>query len=235
MLPFSVPFYGIDLDEPPDGELFLNRPDYEQTYHGVELQAVKRLSNRWMGRVSFSWMDWTQDVPPSSILNPNNDWNVGQPNSDGGIAVGYGRETIWMNARWQFNVSGLWQGPWGINVAGNFFGREGNPAGYYLRADLDDVASSRFENVIGELDDYRLDDVYELDIRLEKVFKIGQVDITPSLDVFNVLNDAAVLQRANRVGTYDFADAEFTPSSTFNRIEEVQNARIMKLGIRVAF
>jgi hypothetical protein len=234
-LPFSVPFYGLTLDEPTTGELFLNRPDYDQTYHGLEFQAIKRLSNRWMARAGVTWMDWTQDVGPDSLIDPNNRWALGAQNDDGGIAVGYGRDTIWMNSRWTFNVSGLWQGPWGINAAANFFGREGNPTGYYMRARTGDVNGTRPSNAIGHLDDYRLDDIFELDLRFEKAFKVGQVDITPSVDIFNVLNDNAVLQRENFAGDFNFNTGAVSRFSGFNEIVEVQNPRIVRLGLRVAF
>jgi hypothetical protein len=234
-LPFSVPYYGLTLEDEPTGQLFLNRPDYSQTYHGLEFQAIKRLSDRWMLRGSLTWMDWTQDVGPDSLIDPNNLWDLGGQNDDGGIAVGYGRDTIWMNSRWQFNVSGLWQGPWGINVAGNFFGREGNPASYYLRARTGDVAGTRPQNIVGHLDDFRLEDVYELDVRFEKAFKIGAVDITPSVDVFNVLNENAIIQRENFLGDVNLNTGAFSQYRFFNDILEVQNPRIVRLGVRVGF
>jgi hypothetical protein len=188
-----------------------------------------------MARAGFNWMDWTQDVGPDSLIDPNNRWALGGQNDDGGIATGYGRGTIAMNSRWSFNVSGLWQGPWGINMAGNFFGREGNPASYNIRARTGDVNGTRPTNVIGHVDDFRLDDVFELDIRLEKVFKLGAVDITPSVDIFNVLNDDAILQRESFAGDYNFNTQAFSRYSFFNDILEVQNPRIVRLGLRVAF
>ena len=41
-----------------------NRPDYKQTYNGIELMATKRLSNRWMMRANVSWNDWKEDSGP---------------------------------------------------------------------------------------------------------------------------------------------------------------------------
>jgi hypothetical protein len=38
-------------------ERLLNRPGYSTTYNGVEFTMSKRLSNRWMSRVAFSWND----------------------------------------------------------------------------------------------------------------------------------------------------------------------------------
>jgi hypothetical protein len=244
-LPYSVPFYGLTLDEQPSGDLYLNRPGWTQKFWGAELQFNKRLSHGWMMRGSFAWQDWKQYVTSASLLNPNNDWFLGAPNTDGGLAVGYGRNTIWFNARWQFNLTGLYQAPLGINLGANFFGKEGNPASYYVRTRIRSgnaagvLASFDNRNTIGNLDDFRLDNIYDLDLRLERPFQIGAVSITPSIDVFNVTNNAAVLQRDNRVGTYTTENksnpSNFQANTLFNRIIETQSPRILRLGLRVSF
>lgn len=237
-LSFSEPYYFLNLPEDPSGDLYRNRPGSTQTFHGVELQVVKRLSNRWSARVGFAWQDWTQDTSEEAIaLNPNNEWLLGAPNDDGGIAVGYGRETIWFNADWQFNISGLYQAPWGINVAANFFGRQGNPTGYYVRTNNDGQYAARHRPSIGHLDDFRLDDIYELDMRIEKAFHLGPLELTPSVDVFNVLNDNAVIQRDPRVGDVRLRSTGvvFTENSSFNQILETQSPRIVRLGLRLTF
>lgn len=237
-LSFSEPYYFLNLPEDPSGDLYHNRPNSTQTFHGVEAQVVKRLSNRWSMRVGFAWQDWTQETSEEAILlNPNNEWLLGAPNDDGGIAVGYGRETIWFNADWQFNISGLYQAPLGINVAANFFGRQGNPTGYYVRTNIDGQYAARHRPTIGHLDDFRLDDIYELDMRIEKAFHFGPVELTPSVDVFNVFNDNAVIQRDPRVGDVRLRSGVvvLTENSSFNQILETQSPRIVRLGIRLSF
>ena len=244
-LPYNVPFYGLTLDEPPTGDTYMNRPGETQKFWGLEMQFNKRLSHGWMMRGSFAWQDWRQYVPQQALLNPNNDWFLGQPNTNGGIAVGYGVSTIWFNSRWQFNLSGLYQAPLGINVAGNFFGKEGNPASYYVRAryrsgnDAGVLASFDNRNTIGSVDDYRLDNIYDFDLRFERPFQIGAVLVTPSIDIFNLFNGAAVLQRDNEVGRYTTENgssgASFAPNPFFNQIVETQSPRVARVGIRVSF
>lgn len=239
-LPFREPFYRLTLTTPPTGQEFLNRPGATQTYQGVEFSAVKRLSNRWMLRGSFGWNDWTQNIPPEAILNPNNDWLLGGQNTNGGLVVGYsGKTTTFVNARWQFNMTGLYQFPLGINLGANFFGREGYPQAYYIRAcsRCADIDSSRYRNLIGNIDSFRLDNVYDLDLRLEKTFTIGGVSLSATAECFNVSNNNTVLQRFSRVGTFDSRPGRntFTQDSAFNTIIETQSPRILRLGGRVSF
>lgn len=235
-LSFNEPFYFLTLDDAPTGDLFLNRPGATQTYHGVELSAVKRLSNRWLLRASVGWNDWTQDIPEEALLDPNNRWNLAGQNEDGGTVVGYsGKDTLWISARWQFNVTGLYQFPLGINFSANFFGREGYPQSYYVRSRQFDLDGARALNLIGDIDQFRLDDVYQLDLRLEKDFRIGPVTVTGTAEVFNVTNEGTVLQRASRVGDYNFNNGTFTQNSLFNEIIETQSPRILRVGARVSF
>jgi outer membrane receptor protein involved in Fe transport len=235
-LTFEEPFYRLNLPQAPTGDLFRNRPGASQTYHGVELTAVKRLTNRWMLRASAGWNDWTQDIPDEAILDPNNRWALGGQNDDGGTVVGYsGKDTVWVNSRWQFNVTALYQLPWDINVSANFFGREGFPQTYYIRSQQFDIDGSRTQNLVDKIDSYRLDDVYEIDVRLEKTFKLGPVDISPAVEVFNVTNEDTVLQRANRVGNYNFNTNAFVRNTLFNDIVETQSPRIVRVGARVSF
>lgn len=238
-LPFSEPFYGLTLENQPSGTLYLNRPGATQDFWGVEFSATKRLSNKWMMRGSFAWQNWRNYITPESILNPNNNWRLGAPNIDGGIAVGYGRGTIWFNASWQFNLTGLYQLPGGFAFAANFFGREGYPQSYYVRTRTNDdngngTLPSTQRPTIGTLDAYRLPNVYQLDLRLEKTFQLGGVTVVPMVDLFNATNSGAVLQRENLTGDYT-PDDGFVQNDSFNQIVETMSPRIMRLGIRVVF
>ena len=102
VLNFSEPYYGLNPDGCPApcvGFFGENRPDYTQTYSGVELQLVKRLSHGWMLRASFAYNDWQQHVGPGAIVDPNN--MAGGTNASGPVVEGN------INSKWQFNVSGM--------------------------------------------------------------------------------------------------------------------------------
>ena len=238
-LNFNEPFYTLTLDPLPVGKEFHNRPGADETYQGVELQAVKRLSHGWMLRGSFAYNDWRQHLSSSSILDPNN--LLGGTNADDGLVVvqgSSGKSDVYINSKWQFNVSGLYQLPWGVNFAANFFGRQGYALPYYVRIrGIDDPTdgTSRPHIQIGDVATHRLNNVYELDLRVEKTFPIGPAAVSAAIDCFNVMNDNTILQRDIQAGTYRASNNTFTPSATFNQIEEVQSPRIFRASIRVSF
>ncbi len=242
-LPFDVPFYSLTLEDEPAGVTISNRPGATQRYYGIDLSIVKRLSDKWMLRGNFGWNNFTQHLNAESIRNPNNFWstggsNCGSPPETSCPAVGFSsRDQVFLNGEWQFNVTGLYQAPWGINFGVNFFGRQGYPNPYYVRTRATDAAgiSHIYSILIDQVDTFRYENVYQLDFRLEKAFTIGGFTITPAAEIFNVTNNNAVLERYQRTGDYRASTGEFTQNAFFNDIVEVQSPRILRLGIAVAF
>ncbi len=245
---FDEPFYGSNLEEIPTGDLFYNREGARQRFNGIEFSAVKRLSNKWLLRGSFGWQSFKQHLTPQSITNPNNLWNLGGQNDNGGLATGFsskgGRNTsgVFVGANWQFNVTGLYQLPWDLSIGANFFGRQGYPQPYFVRTRTGDIQGNRPRILIDRVDTFRLDNLYQLDLRVEKGFKVGPVQLIGTAELFNVANSNTVLQRYARVGTWDPRDAdpdnpgaEFSQDGNFNRIQEAQSPRIVRLGFRVSF
>jgi len=237
VLNFREPAYGLTVRPPPVGVELSNRPGYRETYNGLEVQLFKRLSHGWMLRGSFAYNDWKRHVGSSAIVDPNN--LVGGTNDNGGSVAepaGTARAPVFINSSWQFNVSGLYQLPFGFQVGANFFGRQGFVLPYFVRVVTHDTRDSRPLLQIGRADDYRLGNVYELDLRLEKAFRIASsLTVTASLDCFNVLDRTTVLRRDLNVGTYDASRKVFTPRPLFNTITQTQNPRILRAGVRASF
>ena len=240
-LSFDEPFYSLTLPEEPVGVTINNRPEATQKYYGVDFSVVKRLSDHWMFRANFGWNNFTQHLKAGSIVDPNNLWggtNCGGIPQESCAATGFSsKSSVWINANWQFNVNALYQGPWGINLGANFFGRQGYPNAYYVRTRATDAAdvSHRYLTQIDQVDTFRYDNVYEFDLRLAKTFQFGQVAVTPAAELFNVANAGTVLQRGQRVGDYRASTGRFSQNDTFNQIFEIQSPRIVRLGINVNF
>ena len=185
-------------------------------------------------RASFGWNDWRQYLTAASIDNPNN--LLGGTNQNGGLAVPNDSSNPFYDAKWQFNVSGLYQFPFGINAGGELLCSPGlfEPL-LRPRACARDVTGGRYNIQIGQVDDFRLANVYQLDVRLEKGIQIGPVTVIGSLDLFNALNAAAITSRDNKVADYDNRNGNVTPNATFDQALVVQSPRILRFGARVSF
>jgi hypothetical protein len=234
------------------GRILTNRPGYTRNYGGVELSLVKRLSNKWMARAAFSWMNWTEDYGTGSVLNPThtdtnfNTAGVGccsGPQVSGGQYVprsgGSGKGDIFFGAKWQFNANALVQLPWSFELAGSLYGKQGFPRPIIIQTSAGGDGTVRVLAVgtskvpttgqdltaTGKIDDVRYPNLWDLDLRLAKNIKIGgSSQFQLVADVFNVLNNDVELNRIRR------AD-----SSAFNRLDEVLSPRVVRFGLRLQF
>jgi hypothetical protein len=175
---------------------------------------------------SVTLSDWKQYYK-GDFIDPQNieyfDGGVVAPGSGGSGLTG-----IFVNSRWMFKLSGLYQLPYGINVSGTFVAREG----YILRTD---VLATRpgigNASVYGSPDgggmfgDERLPNFWLLNFRLEKIFKTGERSyVALSVDGFNLTNSAHALKQQTRM-----------TAANFGEDMRILNPRVFRIGIRFNF
>jgi len=238
---FSVPVYVLKAGiSTPTFGVITNLPDYSQKYEGVELTATKRMSHHWMLRGNVSWNDWTQQVGPDAITDPTNlRTTIGCNNCDGstvvqGSGTGSGSKSgVYINSTWSYNLTGVVQLPWQFSLGASAIGREGYPVPYVSRVftGANTIGGEGYKQVlVAGVDDFRLPDVFNLDLRLAKDFRFNQVGLTLSVDAFNITDQRTVLQRTTRVN--DRLARSYTAA---NRVVEAQAPRVFRLGARLTF
>jgi hypothetical protein len=236
------------------GEFVTNRPDYSQDYYGAQLQLTKRLTNNWLMHGSFAYNDWKQiiDNKATACIDPTNQRlsqdpafsagfptpNVGPSCSEGQLynqSLGSGNFTnVWINSHWSFNVSGLYRFPLDFSLAANFYGRQGYVNPTFIQIDSGNGEGNRGV-LLGNPTDHRLNDVYELDLRLEKTIPLfAKAELTLAAELFNALNSNTVLQRESDA-TPQCDNAGKNCTGAAGTILEIQNARAVRLGARISF
>ncbi|MCG8460686.1 MAG: hypothetical protein MI919_30760, partial [Holophagales bacterium] len=162
----------------------------------------------------------------SSSSGGNSDSGLGGADDDGGAVLqpgaGPGR---YVHGRWSFDVLANWQvapqRSWGFDLALHVHGREGYPVPYHVPV----VAGDRIRQVqAGDSDDFRLDDVVTVNLRLAKEVRLGRSSLVVSLDTFNLLNDTSVFERDTRLDT---------PQAGL--VRETVSPRVVQLGFRVSW
>jgi hypothetical protein len=219
------------------GRLLTNRPGYHRRYQGIEATLTKRLSNKWMSRVSFGYNDWTEHFDGrEGIVNPNpsiyDSYGLANFSSsivtdakiDGGqigvFSTGSGT-LYWVGGKWQMSANALYQLPAGFEIAANIYGRQG-----YLRP-INITVDNTFADTnlaVDAVDAERLPNVWNVDLRLAKNIALGNSRFTLVADVFNVFNSGTVLRRV------DAAD-----SAAFNRIDQIMNPLLVRFGAKITF
>ncbi len=223
------------------GRLRTNQPGYSQQFNGVELTLTKRLSNKWMGRMAFSWNAFKQSyegvIPVNGGANTQGGGSLTPANGNptptdrnsltsdyvAAQSGGSGRATFYTTPTWQLYANALVQLPWDVELSGAIFGRQGQiePQFIKISAGLDGAL-----NVLATptVDAKRYDSVWDLDLRLAKNIKVGPTAFTLSAEAFNVFNSGITLQRFRQVN-----------SSSFQRIDEILSPRIVRFGARFSF
>jgi hypothetical protein len=229
------------------GRLLTNRPGYSQSYNGLEFLLTRRLSNRWMTRAAFSWQNWTESW--SSGTTPVSYWGTPGPTDQdalvqGGqvslLGGGSGKAVFYSSIKWQFYANAMWQGPWGLDISGNIFGKQGGTYPITLRLDAgsDSSINSGAYNALAvpTVDSIRYPNVWDLDLRLAKTIKFSKGSgLTLSAEWFNVLNAGTVLGRYRYATSSSFVRTDEGAEPGLGRIEEIMSPGVFRLGARIFF
>jgi hypothetical protein len=224
---YTIPYYQLKPGVPrPTYYATRNRPDYEQIYQGVELSAQRRMANRWMMRAQVTLADWTQNVGPRGVQNPSR-LLVGDGcyTCDNSTVASSNGSDGYINSRWAYSLTGIVELPWRVNLGAVVTGREGYIQGYNVRERVDNVFR---RYVINDFDDYRLPDLFQVDLRLGKEFAIRNFAFELGIDAFNITNERTILWR-----DYEIVRRATAPPPT--PIQEMQSPRIVRLGGKIRF
>ncbi len=239
----TITFYSLRDGVSTRGGSFLHNGNNEQTYKGASLTFNKRLANRWMLRGNFTYSDWywsnVQDAENPTLTlagvgsgtSPGGNVRDGDPVLQGSGTGSGSKGGVYINSKWSYSINGLYQvmpdRPWGFNVAMNLTGRQGYPIPYFWRSPQqfarENFTQTNVQVTDGQ-DEFRLDDVHIVDARIEKEFTFSDVGLTIGADVFNIFNEAYVLQRQHRLSR-----------STSDDVLEITSPRIIRIGARLSF
>jgi hypothetical protein len=225
-----------------NGRLRTNFDGYSTRYNGVDFTLTKRLANRWMARFAASYNDATQHYDGANLVGA-----FGNPTSVDGyidtlqigtlvpqasavvpggqlyqLSSGSGQGEVFVNGKWMMNLNGLYQLPYDMELAANLYGKQGTPIPAVAPASLG-LDGSHNVLLVSAIDDIRLDNVWNLDLRFAKNLGVGRSRVNLTADLFNVFNSNVELQRNRVVG------------GTFNQLNQNLSPRILRFGVRVGF
>ncbi len=201
----------------------VNTPGADRSYDGVELTLKKRFSRGWALNMSYVYAHSSgliatsggQVLGTSDLFNSPN-VHVNKPGRLPG------------ERRHQFKLQGLVKGPWGINFSTNIVAQSGyrftrtirsKDVGLSLNQGLDTIMAEKRGS-----QGYPFD--FTMDARLEKSFRLNNINLSVFVDCFNVFNN-------NRVT--DYYTTSGNPKTAYMKVEDIQNPRIFRLGARLEF
>jgi hypothetical protein len=201
-----------------DNEAFLNT-----TYNGVEFTVNKRFSRKWQMVAGFT-IGKNEGGPPA----PTSFTNFADLN-DPNVTL-YSKGIIGNDSERALRVSGSYELPKAINLAGSLISNSGYP---YVStfsvtralAPTAGVALTRASQTVflSQRGDERYDAVTMLDLRVSRPFRFGNRRITPQADFFNLFNADTVVGATTTVG------------ATYLAPSEILAPRIIRVGVSLDF
>jgi len=177
--------------------VYTNVPDRWREFDGLELTFQKRMANRWSMNASYAFNNaydvWDspaayEDPTCTVALCPGR--QLYAPETGGS-----GIDNVFINAKWLVKVSGSYIMPWDINVAASYNARQGYPFPQAMRTPNRANSGGQADVILDELGSLRQPNYQQLDLRLDKRFRLGRMSIRPSLDIFNAPNYSTILAR----------------------------------------
>jgi len=146
-------------------------------------------------------------------------------------------------SRWMLKMQGLYQLPYDFNVSATFNAREGHIVDEFVS--ISDATSPNPAYTSGSImlrpyGENRLPTFWNLNLRVEKVLRIGDVGkVYLMIDAFNVFN-TSILNRKRDVNTgtiYTDTPAPYTfvAETRSGEPNEVLNPRVLRFGVRFQF
>jgi Carboxypeptidase regulatory-like domain/TonB-dependent Receptor Plug Domain len=220
--------YYVPTVKLPSAYVLTNEPGYYRTYHGLEIQAEKRMSKYWMmyGNLTIQstrqfWSSPAAYQDPTNIAIQNGAQYAPLTSAASGYPV-----NIALNARWIARFGGRYILPWhGIAFSAVDDFRQGYPIESTINIASRPNGASSVAVLIAPPGTQRFHYLEDLDIRVDKDFVLSdRFRIEPSLDIYNLFNANTILgQQPNQ------------NAGNANYIGYVLSPRVARFGIRFSF
>ncbi len=198
-----VTLYGIPVAlaaQFPVTNRIMNLPEFAR-YRTIEAQINKRTSGGWSLTAGGSFT-WRHDFPDGYPSNPNGLFDA-------------------KYTRWDFKVSGTYEGPWGLRFSPVFRHQAGPVYGRTATISSSNPIMGSTTVYFEPYGTFRQENINVLDVRTEKVVPLrGTARVRLFLDVFNILNQYA----AETIGT--------ATGPNFQRPTNILAPRVARVGFR---
>jgi hypothetical protein len=226
----TVTYYEPNFQQPTVVTL-TNIPDFHRNFNGFELTARKRMADRWMMNSSFSFNSTTVHFgsfpgsQPSTASAAITEDPTNREQRNGFqydyLTAGSGIGNVYVNAKWLFKVSGMYEAPLGFNVSAFYNARQGYPQERTVQVSRANGAGL-VDVLLDPVGEVRLPNYHNLDLHVERAVSVRNIRFTPSLDVFNLANSSTIQAIRSRQN-----------AGNANQIQAIVAPRVIRFGVRL--
>ncbi len=203
---------------------------YNRAYNGVEVTARKRMSNHWLMNTSFAYnntivnMNGFAGDPVNSIGEDPTNRSVRNGFQYDYATSGSGLGNVYINAKWLYKLSGVYNLPFDVNISGFYNARQGYPEEFAVQSPARANGAGIATILLNGVGDTRLPNYQNLDFHIDRPIKLGATRLVPQMDVFNIFNGNTL--QAVRV-TQNATNA--------NQPQAITPPRVVRFGVRVSW
>ena len=208
-----------------------NIPGYTRNYNGVELTGRKRMSHHWLMNTSFAYNSTIVNFgsfpgsQPSIASATISEDPTNRSLRDGYqydyLTAGSGVGNVYVNSKYLFKLSGMYQAPLGINLSAFYNARQGYPQEISVQTPSRANGVAQVDVLLNPVGDTRLPNYQNVDFHVERPVHVGVARFVPSLDVFNVGNYNTIQAIRSRQN-----------AANANQIQAILAPRVVRFGIK---
>jgi hypothetical protein len=202
---------------------------YNRAFNGLEVSARKRMSSHWLMNTSFAYNSTVvhngfagafantatfQEDPTNRAARDGAQYDY--------ASAGSGLGNVFVNAKWLYKLSGLYNAPYNFNVSAFFNARQGYPEEFAINNTSRPNGAGTVLILLNPPGDTRLPNYDNLDFHIDRPIKVGTTRFLPTLDVFNVLN-GNIIQGVRTTQN----------ASNANQVQAIVAPRVLRLGVKV--
>lgn len=211
------PYYSCNLPRP-DGEIWMNQPDYHRDYWGAELRIFTQPLHNFNLSASFNWERFIHHYQGrDAYIDPTNITQMDR------AAVAFGNANI----RWMAKILLTWRLPGGVDLGSSLQMRDGFPFLARYRVTRPSNGWGRTVNVFtAPPGSIRLPSLIYMNASIQKSFRLAShIQLSAIVDVFNIFNAATPLAKNTRADNPEI----------FGQIEDILAPRAVRLGLRIEY
>jgi hypothetical protein len=208
-----------------------NIPGYTRNYNGVEVTGRKRLSHHWLMNTSFaynstivnfgSFAGSQPSIASATISEDPTNRSLRDGSQYDYLTAGSGVGNVYVNAKYLFKVSGMYQAPLGINLSAFYNARQGYPQEISVQTPSRANGVAQVDVLLNPVGETRLPNYQNIDFHVERPVHVGATRFVPSLDVFNVGNYNTIQAIRSRQN-----------AANANQIQAILAPRVVRFGIK---
>ncbi|HUU05672.1 MAG TPA: carboxypeptidase regulatory-like domain-containing protein [Patescibacteria group bacterium] len=181
-------------------QIGLYRTNFKERYRqymALQLLFTKKLTSKWMGDLSFTYADWSDNLSRDEELDLTN-FDYFNKGAYAPAAGGSGMTGVLTNSRWMVKLSALYKLPFGFDISTSFAAREGYPVKLFDAR----YAGKNMMTQGKKLGDDRLPTLWTLNLSLQREIRFSEgTRAVLHVDGMNITNNNTTLNMVATLGS----------------------------------